>query len=119
MLAQDSIKKLELPDSLGERVHDLILATRHVDVPADHAGQVLMDADLAILGKSEREFDAYETGIRAEYGWVSPADFRSGRSRVLREFLDRPSIYATKAFRDKYEDTARKNLERSIERLRE
>jgi predicted metal-dependent HD superfamily phosphohydrolase len=72
-----------------------------------------------VLGKPEKEFDAYEVGIRKEYDWVPLADFCTGRSKILQSFINRPSIYLTEIFRDKYESAARKNLERSIKRLKE
>jgi pantetheine-phosphate adenylyltransferase len=117
-LAKDSIKQIGLPDSLGEQVNDLVMATKHTAVPAEYAAQVLVDLDLMVLGKPEKEFDAYEAGIRKEYEWVPELDFCVGRSKILQSFLDRPSIYSTKLFQDKYESIARKNLEQSIEQLR-
>lgn len=116
-LAKDMIKQMSLPDSLGEQVDALIMATKHTAVPTDGAAQILVDLDLMILGKPEQEFDAYETGIREEYQWVPEPDFRKGRSAILQSFLDRPSIYSTEMFRNKYELVARKNLERSIGKL--
>jgi pantetheine-phosphate adenylyltransferase len=117
-LAKDSVKQIGLPNSLGEQVNDLIMATKHTATPVKHTDQVLADIDIVVLGKTEREFNAYEVGIRKEYEWVPQPDFCAGRSKILQSFLDRPSIYSTEVFRGKYESTARKNLERSIERLR-
>lgn len=116
-LAKDSIKQIGLPDSLGKQVNDLVMSTKHTVVPVDYAAQVLVDIDLIILGKPEKEFDVYEAGIRKEYNWVSQIDFCLGRSKILQSFLDRPSIYLTDYFRDKYESIARKNLELTIEKL--
>jgi len=36
---------------------------------------------------------------------------------VLRGFLDRPRIYGTDAFHERYEATARQNLERALAAL--
>lgn len=77
----------------------------------------MVDLDLMILGSSEAKFDAYEVGIRQEYAWVSEEDFRFHRAKILQSFLDRPSIYYTERFREKYEARARANLERSIKKL--
>ncbi len=117
-LAKDSIKQIGLPDPLDEQVNDLIMDTKHTTVPIDRAAQILVDIDLMVLGKPKKEFDAYEIGIRKEYEWVPQPDFCAGRSKMLQSFLDRPSIYSTELFRDKYESAARKNLGRSIEQLR-
>ena len=116
-LAQKEIRKVGLSATLGKQVSDLILLTKHTVTPTDQLAALLVDLDLMILGKTQREFDAYETGIRKEYDWVSQADFCAGRSKILQSFLNRPSIYSTKYFWDKYENTARKNLERSIMKL--
>ena len=43
--------------------------------------------------------------------------FRAGRARILRGFLARPSVYSTPHFRNRYEQPARANLLRSLERL--
>ena len=117
-LAKDSIKKMGLPNTLGEQVNELVMATKHIAVPTDHTAQVLVDLDLIILGKPEKEFDRYEVEIRKEYDWVTQPDFCAGRSKILQSFLDRPSIYSTELFRTTYESAARKNLDRSIQRLR-
>ncbi len=116
-LAKDSIKMMDLPDSLGEQVNDLIITTKHTAVPSNRAAHILVDIDLMILGKPEQEFDAYEVGIRKEYEWVPQPDFCTGRSKIIESFLNRPSIYSSELFRNKYESTARKNLKRSIKQL--
>lgn len=117
-LAKDAIKKIALPDSLGEQVSNLVTATRHDVTPTEHAAQILVDLDLMILGKPEKEFDAYEVGIRKEYDWVPQSEFNTRHSNILQSFLNRPSIYSTQLFRDKYESTARNNLLRSIKKLK-
>ena len=117
-LAKDSIKQIGLSDSLGEQVNNLVMATKHTTVPVDRSAQILVDIDLVVLGKPEKEFDAYEVGIRKEYEWVPQSDFCANRSRILQSFLDRPSIYSTELFRDKYENTARKNLEQAINQMK-
>ena len=116
-LAKDVIKRLSLPDSLGEQVSDLVMATAHRAIPINYPAQILVDIDLMILGKSEKEFDVYENGIRKEYEWVPQSVFNSSRLKILQSFLDRPSIYSTELLRAKYESTAQRNLKRSIEQL--
>ena len=73
--------------------------------------------DLAILGSAPARFDEYERQIRQEYSWVDEAVFRSVRGKILQEFLARPSIYSTMGFRDRLENSARENLNRSIAAL--
>lgn len=97
----------------------IMMTTHNVEVPdtADFV-RILLDLDLAILGKEEQLFDAYEDGIRREYSWVPEPAFRRVRSDILQSFLDRDSIYFTQEFRKKYEANARRNLQRSIDKLK-
>jgi len=74
----------------------------------------LIDIDLSILGKSQREFEEYEKNIREEYSWVPEEQFRAGRQVVLQRFLERDSIYSTDFFRKKYENQAIRNIENSL-----
>ena len=116
-LAAEALARLGATAALGAVVSDLILATRHQAAPTTPDAAILVDIDLSILGQPAAIFDAYETGIRAEYGWVAADDFRAGRSKVLRGFMQRPRIYTTEHFHDMLESTARKNLARSLAQL--
>ena len=109
-----------------ERVQQLIRATAgHVDAPdTAHTGSsgtgtgggvtldldILLAADLAILGAEPNDYRAYVAGVRTEYGHVDAAGWRAGRSAVLRQFLDRTTIYRTRWMRDVRERRARANL---------
>lgn len=106
-----------LPSAFADRVADLILATRHDAVPADPDAQLVVDIDLSILGRDDAEFDEYERSVRAEYRWVPDLLFRPGRARILRGFLDRPSIFSTAHFHSRFEEQARRNLRRSLAAL--
>jgi predicted metal-dependent HD superfamily phosphohydrolase len=100
----------------AERVAALVLATKTHVAPADDVdAALLLDVDLAILGAAPARFADYERQIRAEYAHVPDAEFRAGRARVLRGFLDRERIYVTEAFHDALEARARENLLRSLE----
>ena len=94
----------------------MILATRHVDPPEDPDAQYVVDADLSILGGTPVEFDRYERQIRQEYAFRSETEWREGRARILRVFLDRPRIFLTRES-VRFEGPARANLERSLRRL--
>jgi predicted metal-dependent HD superfamily phosphohydrolase len=101
----------------ADAVTDLILTTRHDALPADEDARILVDIDLSILGASPDRFDEYERQVRREYAWVDDSAFRAGRGRILRQFLDRCALFNTVFFRDRLEQQARKNLERSLRGL--
>ena len=101
------------------RVHSHILATAHKGEPVDDDARLVVDIDLSILGQDEQVYDLFERSVREEYKWVPSFLFRRKRIEILRSFLDRESIYGTNRFRQRYEASARCNLERAIRRLEE
>lgn len=105
-----------LQDAAVQRVHALIMATKHKALPSDIDAQVLVDVDLAILGAAEARFDESDAQIRREYAHVPEPAFREGRCCVLRSFLERPRLYATEAFHQALGEQARRNLARAIAR---
>jgi predicted metal-dependent HD superfamily phosphohydrolase len=105
-------------EASAKRVRDLVLATRHGEIPDEPDARVLVDIDLAILAADTGRFAQYEEQVRREYAWLEDAAFARGRCRVLRSFLERPSVYLTGWFRERLEATARINLNRAIARWR-
>lgn len=103
--------------AVAERVHALIMVTRHDQPPQSPDQALLLDIDLAILGTPGDVFDGYEQQIFREYRSVPPAAMRSNRRRILQGFLDRPRIYHTHTMHDAREAQARANLQRSIQAL--
>lgn len=101
-------------DASADRVHALVMATRHDAVPEGRDAELLIDIDLSILGAERARFDEYERQVHAEYGFV-PEEIRLPRRRaILQRFLDRLAIYATPRMHALLEARARENLQRSI-----
>jgi predicted metal-dependent HD superfamily phosphohydrolase len=98
----------------AQRIYELIMCTRHAAEPVDIDAQVLVDADLSILGAQPARFQEYEAQVRREYGWVPDEIFRPARAKILKEFLGRPRLYCTARFRERYEARARRNLQHSL-----
>lgn len=117
--AHDVVLRAGPHGEAAARIHALIMATCHLAAPSGHDAQLLVDADLAILGSEPGRFDESDAQIRAEYAHVPEADFRAGRRQVLNGFLARPRIYSTERFYTAYEAQARANLRRSLARLGE
>jgi predicted metal-dependent HD superfamily phosphohydrolase len=98
----------------GQRVPDLVMATRHDAVPEGRDAELLIDIDLSILGAERARFDEYEEQVGREYAFV-PLEIRLPRRReILQRFLDRDAIYATPRMHALLEVRARENLRRSI-----
>jgi predicted metal-dependent HD superfamily phosphohydrolase len=87
------------------------------DPKAVRDATLFLDMDLSILGASPGVFDAYEQAVRREYVWVEEPAWKAGRGTVLRGFLERPHIFHTPEFRERFERQARENMARSVERL--
>ena len=115
--ARSAAQVLGAASDSAQRIYELIMFTRHAAAPVGVDAQVLVDADLSILGATPARFYEYEAQVRREYEWVPETAFRSGRARILKEFLDRPRLYCTAHFRERYEDQARRNLRRSLASL--
>ena len=98
----------------AQRVHDLVMATRHDALPTGPDAQLLVDIDLSILGAPPERFAEYERQIRDEYAHV-PADvFEPRRRAILARFLARDPLYQTPGIRARCEAQARINLRGAI-----
>lgn len=110
-----SLTKLKLPSTTVERVRSLILSTKtHQTLLTDIDNQILLDSDLAILGSSESEYQAYTQAIRKEYSWLGSELYRTGRKQVLLKFLQRKRIYLTNQMFVKLEGRARENMQAEL-----
>lgn len=111
------MQELQRPEDEIARVRRLIMATMHAAQAETPDEALLLDIDLSILGADEATFDEYDRAIRVEYEWVPEAAYRLARATVLQGFLQRARIFQTAAYRDR-ESIARRNIERTLERLR-
>jgi len=114
-LAEVTLSDTGLDPAEVVEVQRLVRLTATHDVAADDAdGQLLCDADLAILGSPSTRYARYTEAVRREYGHVSEPEFRAGRTRILRGFLDRSAIDRTSIGHERWEAAARRNLTEEI-----
>ncbi|MEV7024642.1 hypothetical protein [Kitasatospora sp. NPDC093558] len=110
-LAVRALTAAGLPAARTAEVERLILLTvTHDPAPGDRDGEVLCDADLAVLGGTPEAYAAYVAAVREEYGFVPEPDFRAGRAAVLRRLLALPALYRTPAAHERFTVAARANL---------
>jgi predicted metal-dependent HD superfamily phosphohydrolase len=114
-LAERVLAELDVPAERVAATVRLVLATATHEPSGDDEA-VLCDADLAILSARPAVYDAYVTGVKAEYGHLSDGQWRAGRAGVLRRFLDRPIIYYTNAMAPR-DHRARANVTAELARL--
>ena len=106
-----------LPADVVGMIGSAILDTRHREAPTSPVGEVVVDADLAILGSEPERYERYRKAVREEYRLVPGMLYRRRRAAILRVFLERPAIYRTEWFRERLEARARENLERELAEL--
>jgi predicted metal-dependent HD superfamily phosphohydrolase len=88
------------------------LTETHLPGPRDPEGELLCDADLAILASNPGDYADYVAAVRAEYANVPEEEFLAGRLSALIPFVDR-EIFRTAKGRQ-LTDAARTNLATEI-----
>lgn len=92
------------------------LTETHLPGPRDPEGELLCDADLAILASTPAEYADYMAAVSAEYARLPEEEFLAGRLAVLSELAER-EIFRTAKGRQ-LTDAARANLATEINVLR-
>ncbi|MDK0521191.1 hypothetical protein [Streptomyces sp. ML-6] len=117
-LAERALPEAGVPDAVTAEVARLVrLTVTHDPAAGDTDGEVLCDADLAILAADPRHYAAYTAQVREEYGFVPDDAFREGRATVLRQLLGLPRLFRTPYGADRWEQRARRNLLTELELL--
>lgn len=113
--ARELLSLLNIPSATIDNTCRLILLTKyHKTCSDDLEGQILLDADLAILGSDSERYYEYMMGIRREYGWAPENEYVAARKRVLTSFLELTQIFHTPKLFNSLEINARQNLKKEI-----
>lgn len=116
-LTRARLEGLEVSEDVITRVLELIHnIARHEAARDDIDAQVLVDADLARLADSPRDFKKYCENLREEYHAIDDLTYYTARRNAIRRLLARETVYHTAAAQE-WEDTARANLEVELLRL--
>ena len=91
-----------------------IMATK-THLEADYADtNLLLDADMAILGSDWNSYRNYCSSVRREYAIYTDEQYERGRKAVIQMFLMQPRIFHTEPFFHRFEEQARLNLGREL-----
>jgi len=99
------------------KVCGLVLATRHGGCVQGNDRRFIVDIDLSGIGAPWSEFVRNGERLRAESCALSDAQYTAGQRRFLRKLHERPQLYLTDYFRDRYENKARENIARALAEL--
>ena len=117
-LAAHELAEVGVPAEVVAEVVRLVLVTvDHRPDDGDPNGAALSDADLGILAAGPDRYASYVASVRREHAHVADGDFRQGRRAVLASLADKPHLFHTAVARDRWEQTARANLQRELEHL--
>jgi len=110
------LTKLKIDSSAIGRISNLIMATKHHNAITEDE-KWMVDLDLSILGQAKDRYESYAQNIRQEYRKIPSILYKRGRKKVLQHFLNKDFIFQTDVFRNKFESTARINLESELNSL--
>jgi predicted metal-dependent HD superfamily phosphohydrolase len=114
------LQGLQLKKSFIADIEQFILATKDhelADVTDTNDLAYFLDFDLAILGSSPGMYDAYSKSIRQEYLQYRTHIYKEGRKQALQQLLSKEHLYFTDAFRNRFEQQARENINNEIAEL--
>ncbi|GAA1074132.1 hypothetical protein [Kitasatospora arboriphila] len=117
-LAVRALREAGLAEDLVAETARLVrLTVGHGCEPGDRNGEVLCDADLAVLGSGPERYAAYTAAVREEYAFVPEEAFRAGRAAILRQLLELPALYRTPEALARFDAAARANLAAELRSL--
>ncbi|WP_223270886.1 HD domain-containing protein [Subsaximicrobium wynnwilliamsii] len=114
--AINQLKATNFSKNRMEIVQNLIKSTQKHKVicPDNTDNAFLLDMDLSILGNDWSSYQSYIQNIRKEYAIYPDLIYKSGRKKVLQQFLKQERIYITKHYFERFEKQARLNIEREL-----
>ncbi len=116
-IAEAHLSALGYPPARISRCKAQIIATKSHVESSDPDTNLFLDADLSILGQGFSIYKTYTQQIRKEYAMYPDLLYRPGRKKVLQHFLGMDTIFKTRYFQEKYEASARKNLQAELAQL--
>lgn len=118
VLAEQLLTRAGCSAQLVEQTARLVrLTADHDPAPEDHAGRLLCDADLAVLGGTPVQYADYVRRVTREYASVPRTDFVRGRLQIL-EQLAQGAIYRLPQAEQLWGARAAENLAVEIAQLR-
>ncbi len=106
-----------LPDSVVQRVTDLIMATMHTREPIDQDMAYLQDIDLSSFGETLDNFFQDGEDLRKESPHLQDEQYYQGKVSFFQMLTNREKVFFTDYFSNLFEQNARENIKREIQRI--
>jgi predicted metal-dependent HD superfamily phosphohydrolase len=106
---------LGIGKEMREEIARYIMLTKHPSSPETLDEKYLTDIDLSIFGSDHGTYQKYEALIRNEYSYVPFISYKVRRNKIMRQFLQKETLYQTQYFIKKFESKAKENLRWAIE----
>ncbi len=103
----------------NSRVRDLIMVTVHRQLPETGDEKFVVDIDLSSFGLPWDRFLKDSEGVREEFPHLSDREFYPGQKVFMESLISRKNFCFTKFFRDRHEDTARDNISKYFDKLKQ
>ncbi len=115
--AETAMRQLCVSTSVIEQTKAMILATKthQCDVGSPEM-QILLDADMAILGAEPERYQDYCGAVAKEFQSIPGFLYRRGRKKFLGGVLAQDVIYSSEWFCRRFEVQARENICTELER---
>ena len=106
-------------EAFRDKVYELIMITIHRALPVENDEKFIVDIDLSSFGLPWEEMLRDSELVRGEYPDVADADFFAKQRHFFERLLARPHFCMTEFFRKRYERSARENIGRHLQRIRD
>jgi predicted metal-dependent HD superfamily phosphohydrolase len=118
-IAVAALKQLKIDNAIGQRVAELIEATKSHQATSEHLNEnpqmgYFLDVDMSILGSEPQAYQQYTAAIRQEHRRFPDFLYKPGRKKFLKHTLASEHIFVTPWFQQRYEAQARRNLQAEL-----
>lgn len=108
-----------MPADFVQTVCRLILVTSHRERPRDNDERLINDIDLSSFGLPWDEFLRDTHNLRKERDDLADTLYFPKQMTFLKCLIDRPRIFETEFFYERYEESARENIQKFLDVLHE
>ena len=109
----------DVDQAFQSKVHDLIMVTVHKELPLTPDQRYMVDIDLSSFGLPWKKFLEDSEAVREEFRHLSDQEFYSAQTQFLQKLVARKHFCFTEFFRDRHEKTARRNIARYLDLLKQ